>query len=100
MRLRCATLHAVATREFGIRDLRNRTSAVLDAVEAGDVVYLTNRGVRVAEIKSVEQTRRIDTLLRKAARLSTGDSGALDALLADKRDAIESEGDKASVLWG
>lgn len=40
----------VAVREFGIRALRNHTQEVLDAVDAGDVVFLTRRGVRVAEI--------------------------------------------------
>ncbi|HXH59353.1 type II toxin-antitoxin system prevent-host-death family antitoxin [Iamia sp.] len=40
-------------REFGIRDLRNHTSRVIEAVEQGDAVYLTRRGERIARIEPV-----------------------------------------------
>ncbi len=36
--------------EIGVRDLRNRTSAVVDAVRAGERVTLTVRGEPVADI--------------------------------------------------
>jgi prevent-host-death family protein len=90
----------VATREFGIRDLRNHTSSVLAAVGAGDVVYLTNRGVRVAEIRPIEPVRRIDVLLRRAAEISMGDTGALDELMADKAAAIAAERGGNRSPWG
>ena len=43
----------MATKEYGVRDLRNSTAKVLAAVEAGDQVFLTNRGKRVAELRPV-----------------------------------------------
>jgi prevent-host-death family protein len=36
--------------EIGVRDLRNRTSAVIDAVQAGQRVTLTVHGEPVADI--------------------------------------------------
>jgi prevent-host-death family protein len=36
--------------EIGVRDLRNRTSVVIDAVQAGERVTLTVRGQPVADI--------------------------------------------------
>ena len=36
--------------EIGVRDLRNRTSQVIDAVRAGERVVLTVRGEAVADI--------------------------------------------------
>ncbi len=36
--------------EIGVRDLRNRTSAVIDAVRAGERVTLTVHGEPVADI--------------------------------------------------
>jgi prevent-host-death family protein len=36
--------------EIGVRDLRNRTSYVIDAVRAGEKVTLTVRGEPVADI--------------------------------------------------
>ena len=77
--------------DVGIRDLRNNTSAVLDAVEAGDEVYLTKRGRRVAVILPLGRDRRIDRLLAAAAQRSTGDSGAHDELMASKRADLAAE---------
>jgi prevent-host-death family protein len=36
--------------EIGVRDLRNRTSQVIDAVRAGEKVVLTVRGEAIADI--------------------------------------------------
>ena len=36
--------------EIGVRDLRNRTSQVIDAVRAGERVVLTVRGEAIADI--------------------------------------------------
>jgi prevent-host-death family protein len=36
--------------EIGVRDLRNRTSQVIDAVQAGERVTLTVRGEPIADI--------------------------------------------------
>lgn len=43
----------MATRDIGIKELRNHTSEVIDAVNAGETVFLTRRGIRVAEIRPV-----------------------------------------------
>jgi prevent-host-death family protein len=43
----CATLSHV---EIGVRDLRNRTSRVIDAVRAGERVTLTVNGEPTADI--------------------------------------------------
>lgn len=51
--LACATLSHM---EIGVRELRNRTSQVVDAVRAGERVVLTVHGVPVADI--VPHTRR------------------------------------------
>ena len=40
----------VSHMEIGVRDLRNRTSQVIDAVQAGERVTLTVRGEPVADI--------------------------------------------------
>lgn len=89
----------MAVREFGIRDLRNHTSTVLDAVAAGETVYLTNRGHRVAEIRSVEGRAPIETLIEKARLVSAGDSGALDELLNAKRADTDAQAAKEEALW-
>ena len=39
--------------EIGMRELRNGTSKVLEAVETGEDVFLTNHGVRVARITPI-----------------------------------------------
>lgn len=90
----------MASREVGIRDLRNHTSRVLDAVNAGETVYLTNRGHRVAEIRPVAPSRPIDTLVAKARRISRGDTGWQDELLATKEAEIEAAATKEESLWG
>ena len=74
----------MAVREFGVRALRNHTQDVLDAVEAGDQVYLTKRGVRVAEIRSTSESP-VTSLLRKAAALMPVDTGWSDELAESKR---------------
>lgn len=71
---------SVGTRDIGIKELRNRTSEVIDAVNDGETVFLTRRGVRVAEIRPVggaaDARRR-----RLIERLRTGES------IADPIDA-------------
>lgn len=43
----------MGTRDIGIKELRNHTSEVIDAVRDGETVFLTRRGVRVAEIRPI-----------------------------------------------
>ena len=44
--------------EIGVRDLRNRTSQVIDAVRAGERVVLTVHGEAVADIVPHSQRPR------------------------------------------
>lgn len=90
----------MAIREFGIRELRNHTSRVLDAVRAGDVVYLASRGQRVAEIRPINPVRPIDGLVERAERLSSGDTGAFGDLLDAKAADLEAQAAKDRALWG
>lgn len=43
----------MGTRDVGIKELRNHTAEVIDAVSDGEIVYLTRRGVRIAEIRPI-----------------------------------------------
>ena len=45
-----AACYAVAHMEIGVRDLRNRTAQVIDAVRAGERVTLTVHGEAIADI--------------------------------------------------
>src|ERR1039457_6501441 len=70
----CATLSHM---EVGVRDLRNRTGQVIDAVKAGERVTLTVHGEPVADI--VPHGRRTRCLagarLRKQLRDRAADPG-------------------------
>lgn len=96
--LRCDT-ETVATKEYGIRDLRNNTAQVLAAVEAGDRVFLTNRGRRVAELRPVAPENDIDRLLDLADRISPGDTGAFDELMHSKHDDLAAQEAKDAAGW-
>ncbi len=73
----------MAVKEFGIRDLRNHTGQVVDAVEQGDRVFLTRRGERIAEITSIKQSPVV-ALLAKAESVGAIDTGWANELAADK----------------
>ncbi|MFT4011338.1 MAG: type II toxin-antitoxin system prevent-host-death family antitoxin [Nocardioidaceae bacterium] len=89
----------MAVREFGIRELRNHTSRVLRALRDGDVVYLTNRGSRVAEIRPADEGRPIEALVAKAAQASNGDTGAFEELMDSKQADLDAQTSK-DALWG
>ena len=81
--------------EIGVRDLRNRTSAVIDAVKAGQRVTLTVHGEPVADI--VPHERRTKWLqgksLQKELRHRSADSAlqsTLDELAGSTIDEIAS----------
>ncbi|MFC0081444.1 type II toxin-antitoxin system Phd/YefM family antitoxin [Aciditerrimonas ferrireducens] len=68
--------------EIGVRDLRNRTSQVIDAVRAGERVVLTIHGEAVADIVPHAQRSRWvpgDLLRRDLAELAA-DAGLRDEL--------------------
>jgi prevent-host-death family protein len=79
--------------EIGVRDLRNRTSQVIDAVQAGERVTLTVRGEPIADI--VPHGRRTRWLsgehLREQLRDRAADPGLshdLDELAGQTLDEL------------
>lgn len=89
----------VTTKEFGVRDLRNDTAQVIAAVQAGERVFLTNRGVRVAEIRPVASESDLDRLLDLADRISPGDTGAFEDLRQSKADDVAAQEAKDAAGW-
>ncbi len=80
----CAT---VSHMEIGVRDLRNRTAAVIDAVKAGERVTLTVNGEAVADI--VPHGRRMRWLPGGLLRAQLVDQdGAADPALTRELDAL------------
>jgi prevent-host-death family protein len=74
----CATLSHM---EIGVRELRNRTSQVIDAVRAGERVTLTVHGEAVADI--VPHGRRTRWLPGDHLRRELADRAADPSLRAD-----------------
>ena len=72
---------------IGVRDLRNRTAAVIDAVRAGERVTLTVNGEAVADI--VPHGRRMRWLPGTLVREQLVDQDrAADPARARERDAL------------
>lgn len=71
--------------EVGVRDLRNRTSQVIDAVKAGQQVTLTVHGEPVADI--VPHRRRVRWLSGDFLRAELAERAA-DAQLAAELDDL------------
>jgi prevent-host-death family protein len=78
----CATLSHM---EIGVRDLRNRTTQVIDAVRAGNRVTLTVRGEPVADI--VPHGRRVRWLSGAQMREQL-ERRAADPALTDELEAV------------
>lgn len=83
----------VAPMEIGVRELRNRTSQVIDAVQAGERVTLTVHGEPVADI--VPHGRRARWLSGEQLRRQLGERAAdpgltneLDDLAGQTLDAL------------
>ena len=75
----------VSHMEIGVRDLRNRTAQVIDAVKAGERVTLTVRGEPIADI--VPHGRRARWLSGEHLRRQL-ENRAADPGLAGELDAI------------
>jgi prevent-host-death family protein len=71
--------------EVGVRDLRNRTSQVIDAVKAGEHVTLTVHGEPVADI--VPHQRRVRWLSGEHLRNELAERAA-DARLSEELDDL------------
>jgi len=79
--------------QIGVRDLRNRTAQVIDAVEAGERVTLTVHGQPVADIvphgrraRWLSGTRLREQLRERAA--DPGLAGELDDLAGQTLDEL------------
>lgn len=72
--------------EIGVRDLRNRTTRVIDAVKAGERVTLTVRGEPVADI--VPHARRERWLSGPELRTQLADRAADTALARDLDELV------------
>ncbi len=70
---------------IGVRDLRNRTAGVIDAVQAGERVTLTVNGEPLADI--VPHGRRARWLAGSRLREQLHDRAA-DAALQDELDVL------------
>jgi prevent-host-death family protein len=70
--------------EIGVRDLRNRTAQVIDAVQAGERVVLSVHGEPVADI--VPHGRRSRWLAGARLREHLADSSADPALAGELDD--------------
>ena len=71
--------------EIGVRDLRNRTTQVIDAVKAGNRVTLTVRGEPVADI--VPHGQRVRWLSGEQMREQL-ERRAADRALKDELEAV------------
>jgi prevent-host-death family protein len=78
--------------DVSVRDLRNHTSDVIRAVEAGDTVYLTSRGRRIAEIRPMSPRSNAQRLIELIDALPVHDSGAMDDLRASKSASLAAQG--------
>jgi prevent-host-death family protein len=72
--------------EVGVRDLRNRTSQVIDAVKAGQQVTLTVHGEPVADI--VPHRRRVRWLSGDFLRAELAERAADAQLSAELDDLV------------
>jgi prevent-host-death family protein len=86
--------------DVSARDLRNRTAQVLDEVEAGDTVYITRHGERVAVLTSLTSARNPANarLLAILDAQRPYDSGLATDLEQWKRDDLEEEARKAELF--
>jgi antitoxin (DNA-binding transcriptional repressor) of toxin-antitoxin stability system len=84
-----------------VRELRNNTRSVLDAIEAGSTVYLTSHGRRIAEIRPlpVAADSDVQNLIDEVNRMPVADSGAREELMGDKRASVRAARERESRLW-
>jgi prevent-host-death family protein len=61
------------------REFRNRSAAVMDAVEAGETYHITRNGAEVAELRPLTKRRRMTAqeLIARHRRLPRVDATAL-----------------------
>jgi prevent-host-death family protein len=65
------------------RDLRNRSAAIMDAVEAGESFVVTRNGTPVAELRPIAPARRTFVSKAEFARLAPTERIDFKAFRAD-----------------
>ena len=65
-----------------VRDLRNNTASVIDHVRAGEAVYLTSNGQRIARIEPVDPYLKPYMTREEFLAMPKADRGLLDDLKA------------------
>lgn len=81
----------MATRTVSIRELRNSTSAVIEQLEHGDDVVLTNHGRPIARIVPMRPEAPATSLLARLDQLGTHDTGLAAEIAAQRADDAEFE---------
>lgn len=84
--------------EVGVRELRNNTSRVIERVAAGEEVYLTSHGRRIAVITPPAPVvhPQVARLLAWLDERTPVDTGWMDEHLAQRASDAEVDGDP----WG
>ncbi|MGW4394309.1 type II toxin-antitoxin system Phd/YefM family antitoxin [Amycolatopsis nivea] len=61
------------------REFRNNSASVIDAVEAGEIYYITRNGVEVAELRPIPRRRRLtaEELVERHRKLPTVEAAQL-----------------------
>jgi prevent-host-death family protein len=77
------------------RDLRNRSSEIMDAVERGQAFTVTRDGHRIGELVPLRRRRRFVTREDFATMSRGGPSVDLDAFRADQAAPAEFDGPAA-----
>ena len=75
-------LSGVSPDEVSVRELRNNTAAVVDRVRAGEQIFLTSRGQRVARIVPVDSYLKPYMTREEFIAMPKADRGLLDDLKA------------------
>jgi prevent-host-death family protein len=72
--------------QVAVRELRNHTKSVLDAVERGEQVVLTRMGEPVALITPINQSSNVGEWLDDLMADAVADTGWLDEVVQGRRD--------------
>jgi prevent-host-death family protein len=82
--------------EVGVRELRNHTTGVIEAVERGEDVVLTRHGVPIARIVPIARQLTVEEWLN-AVTDQAQDTGWLEELLAEGDDDTDDR--RLSNAW-
>lgn len=82
-------------RSVSIREFRNSSAAVLDAVEAGETLVITRNGAEIAELKPLRRQRTFVPLAELLAAFRSRPGGCgYERFRADQDDFFGDDGDR------